>query len=88
MSDSKKAPGNYTIMFNNTFGADGEDIDLEELSDKLSWYESVIRKLQTIFGTENDDPDVTYHQECTKVLERAKRMLQYRDMIRDYEVKE
>ncbi|XP_055346355.1 uncharacterized protein LOC129593885 isoform X2 [Paramacrobiotus metropolitanus] len=80
--------GNLTMRFNGlanqTLGTD--DIDLEELTDKLSWYESVVRQLHTILAVEMDDPDATYHQECTKVLERAKRAMEYRDIIRDYEV--
>jgi hypothetical protein len=63
---------------------DGDELD--ELTDKLSWYESIMRQLQQIFCTELDDPDVTYHEESSKIVERAKRMVEYREMVRDYEV--
>ncbi|GAU97320.1 hypothetical protein RvY_08639 [Ramazzottius varieornatus] len=83
-----KSPGipptalNYTVLNGSI---DGEDLD--ELGDKLSWYESIMRQLQEILGAELDDPDITYHEESNKIVERAKRMIEYREMIPAYEQK-
>lgn len=83
-----KSPGilpsalNYTVLNGSI---DGEDLD--ELGDKLSWYESIMRQLQEILGAELDDPDITYHEESNKIVERAKRMIEYREMIPAYEVR-
>ena len=82
-----KSPGmppsalNYSVLNGSI---NGEDLD--ELGDKLSWYESIMRQLQEILGAELDDPDMTYHEESSKIVERAKRMTEYRDMIVSYEV--
>ncbi|OQV24872.1 hypothetical protein BV898_01458 [Hypsibius exemplaris] len=83
---SKSAVGRSVGNFTMCMGETAIEVDeLDELTDKLGWYESIMRQLQGIFETELDDPDVTYHEESTKIVERAKRMVEYRAMVHDYE---
>lgn len=77
--------GNYTMCMHQSM-INGDDLDLEELTDKLSWHESIMRQLQEILGAHVDDPDASYHQESLKIVERAKRMVEYKSIIQDYEV--
>lgn len=84
---SAKKNGDMTVFLDQSMILDADDLDLEELTDKLSWYESVMHQLQDILGAQLDDPDADYQQESWKIVERAKRMVEYKVMIRDYEVR-